>query len=126
MKRYRAILKEGYTANPLEKAPRSKPKRGRPKKTKAQNLLIRLDQYESFVLAFLHDMRIPFTNNQAEQDIRMIKVRQKISGCFRTMNGAISFARIRSYLSTARKNRLDLLSSITNAFSGRPFIPLGY
>jgi len=126
LKRYQAILKEGYAANPLEKPPRSKPKRGRPKKTKAQNLLIRLDLYESFVLAFLHDMRIPFTNNQAEQDIRMIKVRQKISGCFRTMNGAISFARIRSYLSTARKYGLDLLPSITNAISGKPFIPHCY
>ncbi len=123
VKHYRAILKQGYEANPLEKPPDSKPKRGRPKKTKARNLLERLDHYESFVLAFLHDTRIPFTNNQAERDIRMIKVRQKISGCFRTTKGALSFARIRSYLSTARKNGLNLLISITNAISGRPFIP---
>ena len=126
--RYKSILSEGFVANPIEKPPgkKSKPKRGRPKKTKARNLLERLDKYKSFVLAFLHDLRIPFTNNQAEQDIRMIKVRQKISGCFRTMNGAISFARIRSYLSTVRKHGLDPLASIANAISGSPFIPRCY
>lgn len=128
LKRYKSTISEGFDANPLEKPPgkKTKRKRGRHKKTKARNLLERLDKYEDFVLAFLHDMRIPFTNNQAEQDIRMIKVRQKISGCFRTMNGAISFARIRSYLSTARKHGIDILSSVTDAISGRPFIPQCY
>jgi len=101
----------------------TKPKRGRPKLTKAQNFLRRLEDYESSVLAFLHDLRVPFTNNLAEQDIRMIKVRQKISGCFRTFEGAVKFARIRSYLSTVRKNDLDILNSITNAMIGQPYIP---
>ncbi len=83
--RYRYIISKGHEANPVINTPASNPiKRGRPKKTKAQNLLHRLDTYEPYVLAFLHDFTIPFTNNQAEQDIRMIKVRQKISGCFRT------------------------------------------
>ncbi len=123
LKRYKSILSEGVAVNPIEKPPSKKRKRGRPKKTKARNLLERLDKYDAFVLAFLHDLRIPFTNNQAEQDIRMIKVRQKISGCFRTLKGAVCFARIRSYISTARKHGIDLLSSINDALCGQPFIP---
>ncbi len=121
LKQYKNIITEGLAANPIEK-PHIK-KRGKPKKSKARNLLERLHNYESFVLAFLHDLNVPFTNNKAEQDIRMIKVRQKISGCFRTMKGAINFARIRSYLSTVRKHNLNSLSAITDAISGNPFIP---
>jgi len=123
LKRYRAIVAKGHAANPIIKQLNTKPKRGRPKLTKAQNFLRRLEDYESSVLAFLHDLRVPFTNNLAEQDIRMIKVRQKISGCFRTFEGAVKFARIRSYLSTVRKNDLDILNSITNAMIGQPYIP---
>ena len=122
-KRYRAIVAKGHAANPLIKQLNTKQKRGRQKRTKAQNFLRRIEDYESSVLAFLHDLRVPFTNNLAEQDIRMIKVRQKISGCFRTFEGAVKFARIRSYLSTARKNDLDILNSITNAMIGQPYIP---
>ncbi|MBI1821235.1 MAG: transposase, partial [Nitrospirae bacterium] len=72
---------------------------------------------------FFHDLRVPFTNNQSEQDIRMIKVRQKISGCFRTLQGAKNFARIRSYLSTARKNGWNLLQSISQSMTGQPYLP---
>ena len=122
LKRYRAIVAKGHAANPIIKQLNTKPKRGRPKLTKAQNFLRRLEDYESSVLAFLHDLRVPFTNNLAEQDIRMIKIRQKISGCFRTIEGAHYFARIRSFLSTARKNDFDLLNSITNAMIGQPYI----
>jgi transposase len=75
------------------------------------------------VLAFLHDNNIPFSNNLAEQDIRMIKVRLKISGCFRTLQGAKQFARIRSYISTARKQAWNILTAITSAVVGRPYIP---
>ncbi|MCP4991683.1 MAG: IS66 family transposase [Colwellia sp.] len=121
LKQYQNIITEGLDANPIEK-PLIK-KRGKPKKSKARNLLERLNDYESFVLAFLHDLNVPFTNNQAEQDIRMIKVRQKISGCFRTMKGAMHFARIRSYLSTVRKHNLNSISAITDAISGNSFIP---
>lgn len=121
IKRYRDILSEGWQVNPLPPNP-GKKKRGRPKKTKAQNLLVRLTDHESSVLAFLHDINVPFTNNLAEQDIRMIKVRLKISGCFRTLQGAKQFARIRSYLSTARKQGLNILDSITHAIIGHPFI----
>ena len=122
LKRYRAIVAKGHAANPIIKQLNAKPKRGRPKLTKAQNFLRRLEDYESSVLAFLHNLHVPFTNNLAEQDIRMIKVRQKISGCFRTIEGAHYFARIRSFLSTSRKNDFDLLNSITNAMIGQPYI----
>lgn len=120
---YRAIIGRGWDANPLIE-PRKK-KRGPPKKTKAQNLLSRLGDHEPSVLAFLHDFAVPFTNNLGEQDIRMIKVRLKVSGCFRTLAGARKFARIRGYLSTARKNDCDLLDAIVQALMGKPAIPSG-
>ena len=78
------------------------------------------------MLAFLHDINVPFTNNLAEQDIRMIKVRLKISGCFRTVQGAKNFAGVRSYLSTARKQGRNILDSITAAIKGTPFLPVPY
>ena len=122
LKLYRDILDHGWQANPLPKKPRKK-KRGRPPKTKAQNMLTRLGEHESSVLAFLHDKNVPFTNNLAEQDVRMLKVRLKISGSFRTLKGAKMFARIRSYLSTTRKQGLNILDSITQSIIGQPFIP---
>lgn len=123
LKQYHQILSEGWKANPLPKKPPKK-KRGRTAKTKSQNLLTRLGDFEESVLAFLHDINVPFTNNLAEQDIRMIKVRLKISGCFRTVQGAEHFARIKSYLSTARKQGLNILNSITAAIKGTPFLPV--
>lgn len=122
LRKYHEVLHEGWEVNPLPEQA-LKRKRGRPAKTKSQNLLIRLDDFESSILAFFHDNNVPFTNNLAEQDIRMIKVRLKISGCFRTTYGAEHFARIRSYLSTARKQNLNILDSITSAIKGNPFIP---
>jgi len=123
LKQYHEILSEGWEANPLPEKPPKK-KRGRIAKTKAQNLLTRFGDFEDAVLAFLHDTDVPFTNNLAEQDIRMIKVRLKISGCFRTVSGAEHFARIRSYLSTARKQGRNILESITAAIEGKPFMPV--
>lgn len=119
--KYRAVLREGLVESPLP--PPGPKRRGRPKHTKAQNLLLRLQQHETSVLAFLHDWRVPFTNNQAEQDVRMMKVQQKISGAFRTFKGAQTFARIRAYLSTARKNKRDVFQEIVAVFEGRPFMP---
>jgi len=122
LKKYRDILRKAWEANPLPKNPLKK-KRGRVKKTKSQNFLTRLEDHESSVLAFFHDINIPFSNNLAEQDIRMIKVRLKISGCFRTLNGAKQFARIRGYLSTLRKQKQNILYFVTAAIKGQPFIP---
>ena len=122
LKQYRDLLTLGWQANPLPATPRHKT-RGRPQKTKAQNLLARLGEHEASVLAFFHDNQVPFTNNLAEQDIRMIKLRLKISGCFRTLSGAIQFARIRGYLSTARKQGGNILQAISQAMCGHPFMP---
>jgi transposase len=121
LKKYAKIINEGYTQNP--EPPVRTGKRGRLKKTKAQNLLGRLDRHRRYVLAFLYDFTIPFTNNQGEQDIRMIKVQQKISGTFRTLEGAKRFARIRSYVSTVRKHRLNVFDMISHALEGQPFLP---
>lgn len=121
--KYQDVLREGFAENPEPRPPPGPRRRGRPKHTKAQNLLLRLRKHEPSVLAFLHDSRVPFSNNQAEQDLRMMKVQQKISGSFRTLQGAQTFARIRAYLSTARKNQRDVLQDIVAALAGQPFIP---
>jgi len=122
LKRYDEILKAGWDLNPI--IPKDNPaKRGRPKHSKAQNLLERLQTHRDSVLAFLFDPTVPFSNNQAEQDIRMLKVQQKISGCFRTFEGAKRFCRIRSYLSTARKQSKNIFNAIVSALSGQPLIP---
>ncbi|GFP43801.1 transposase, partial [Candidatus Hakubella thermalkaliphila] len=102
---YEKILKEGYLANPLPKKTTShKKKRGRRKKSKSRNLLERLDHHREKALAFMYDFSVPFDNNLGERDERMMKVQQKISGCFRSEDGGKVFSRIRSYISTARKN----------------------
>jgi len=117
--RYQAILKQGYAANPAPKHP-VVDKRGRPKQTPARNLLLRLDQNRKQVLAFLYDLSVPFDNNLAERDLRMLKVRQKVSGGFRTLSGAEAFCRVRGYLSTLRKQGKNLLTSLEQVFRGCP------
>lgn len=116
--RYRNVVRCGRYRHP-----RLACGQGRRAQSKAANLLDRLEDFEWSILAFLWDGRVPFTNNQAEQDIRMIKVRQKISGCFRTLKGAQIFCRIRSYLSTCRKQGRNVCEAIQMAVVGRPFIP---
>jgi len=121
--RYDAILQQGFKVNPLPEHPPPK-KRGRQKQTPPRNLLDRLHRHQAETLAFMHDFRIPFDNNLAERDLRMIKVKQKISGAFRTRSGANTFCAIRSYISTARKQGGNVIKAIHNAFSGQPFMPL--
>jgi len=117
--RYQRLLKQGYTRNPPPKKP-PRDKRGRPKHTPAFNLLLRLDTHRKQVLAFMYDFAVPFDNNLAERDLRMIKLRQKISGGFRTLAGAEAFCRLRSYLSTLRKQGKNLWLALEAVFRGCP------
>jgi transposase len=119
-RRYQEALKAGLAANP---PPERTGKRGRPKQTKGKNLVDRLDKHREAVLRFMHDFGVPFDNNQAERDLRMIKVRQKISGGFRTEEGAADFLRIRGYISTVRKQGANVLAALERVFMGEPFIP---
>jgi transposase len=117
---YRKLLRAGRKANPLTLEQRANP---RGKQSKEQNLLDRLEGYQESILAFLWNLDLPFTNNEAERAFRMMKVRLKISGCFRTFQGACRHARIRSYISTLRKHGLPVLEHLRRALDGRPFLP---
>lgn len=115
-KKYRALLKQAEIESPKPKPPPGKPKRGRIKRSKARNLLERLRDYESDVLRFMVNPLVPFTNNPGENDIRMTKVQQKISGCFRSYHGAEVFCRIRGYLSTCRKQNVSASDALALLF----------
>ena len=123
--RYDTILAQGLMAHPPPPPPAAgaPKKRGRPKQSKPKNLLDRLRDYKPQVLAFLTDPLVPFDNNQGERDIRMTKVRQKISGTFRSQHGAQSFCRIRGYLSTIRKHQLNVMQALKSTFLAQPLIP---
>jgi transposase len=119
-KRYRQLLRAGRRSNPLTSEQRT----GRCRKqSKEQNLLDRLEAYDEFILAFLWAWELPFTNNEAERDFRFMKTRIKISGCFRTLEGARCHVRIRSYICTLRKQGLPVLEYLRRALDGRPFLP---
>jgi len=120
-RRYDVLLVAGLEANPRP-PPTGKP--GRPKRGKAGSLVDRLREHKGAALAFLDDVRVPFDNNQAERDIRMTKVRQKISGCFRTSTGADRFCRIRGYISTLRKQGMPILSALGKTMAGAPPMPV--
>ena len=98
-------------------------KRGRKAQTPPKNLLDRLRKHSQGILAFLREFQVPFDNNLAERDLRMMKVQQKISGCFRTMDGAQDFSRLRGYISTLRKQGLPVLTSLEQVFRGDPRLP---
>lgn len=121
--RYDEIVEMGLKANPETLPDPQKPKRGRTKQTPAYNLLKRLRDFKGAVLAFMYDFRVPFTNNQAEQEVRMIKVKQKVSGCFRTLLGAEVFVANRGYISTVRKQGQNIFQAIQAAVENRPFMP---
>lgn len=122
-RRYAEILKRGFAANPPPDPPPEK-KRGRRKQSPPKNFLDRLRDYQREVLAFMYDFRVPFDNNQGERDIRMIKVKQKVSGTFRTLAGARQFCNIRGYISTARKQQQPVLDVLEAAYRGEPWMPI--
>ncbi len=119
--RYESLLAEGFALNPPpERSPKT---RGRPERGRVLALLDRLSIHRDAALRFLHDFRVPFDNNQAERDIRMVKVKQKVSGCFRSDGGADRFCRIRGYISTMRKQCQNLLVCLESVFLGNPIMP---
>jgi transposase len=119
--RYQALLEQGRKSNPppgVSPVVCGPKKRGRIKQTSAQNLLHRLSRYQSEVLRFMSDWSVPFDNNLAERDLRMVKVRQKVSGCFRSAQGAAQFCRVRGVISTLRKQGYSLLAALQSIFVG--------
>src|SRR5260221_9502829 len=119
--RYDTVLAAGLAANPPpERPPRQ---RGRVKQSPARNLLERLVLGQEEGLAFLPDLAIPFDNNQAEQDLRMLKVQQKIAGSFRADSGSEAFARMRGYCASLRKQGVALLAALQTVFTGQPLYP---
>ena len=117
---YQTIIAAGHAANP---PPAPTGRRGRPKRTKAGNLVLRLDLWADDVLRFASDFTVPFDNNLAERDIRMVKIAQKISGGFRTHEGAQAFLAFRSYLSTANKHGINLYDALQQLFNHNTWTP---
>jgi len=120
---YDEIIQEGIEENPPPQTYKDQvKKRGKAAQTKAKNLLDRFIHYKERILRFLNDLRISFDNKQAERDIRMMKLQQKISGTFRSIEGAVAFCRIRAYISTIRKNSLNVMDAILAALNGAPLL----
>lgn len=122
---YFDLLASGYAAQPTPSAEDVPKRTGRRKQSAAKNLLDAFLRRADQVLAFLDDLSIPFTNNQAERDLRMVKVPQKIAGTFRSEDGATAFCRIRSYLSTMRKQGQGMLLALAAVFEGHP-LPIAW
>jgi transposase len=118
-RRYSRILREGKAELPSVTTSKVV-KRGRKKQHKVKNLHDRLRKNKAETLRFISDFSVPFDNNQAERDARMAKLKQKVSGCFRSFHGAEIFCRIRGYVSTARKQGKNTFESLTSVFSGEP------
>ncbi len=123
LKGYEHIVEAGYAQNPIAEPPSGPKRRGRRKQSKARNLLDRFRDHPDGILAFMRNFAVPFDNNLSERDLRMMKLRQKISGTFRNFNALVDFCRIRGYISTARKNGLGALDALRRVFAGTPFLP---
>ncbi len=121
--RYLRIVEAGYAQNPVWEPPAGPTRRGRRTQSKARNLLDRFRDHPDGILAFMRDFAVPFDNNLSERDLRMMKLRQKISGTFRSFDALVDFCRIRGYVSTARKNGLNALDALRRVFAGDPFVP---
>ena len=119
-KEYNSIIKTAYEENPLPEI--SAKKHGRKKKSKVLNLVCRLDNYKESVCLFIKNLCVPFDNNQAERDLRMVKVKTKVSGCFRSEEGAQEYLTIMSYIGTARKHGINAFTAIREALNGTPDI----
>jgi transposase len=115
-KRYESILACGERSNPRNMIKQIPGRRGRIKQTSARNMIDHLDTYADETLAFMYDFTVPFDNNTSERDLRMSKVKQKISGCFRSMFGAQAFCRIRGYISTVRKHNVNVFDQLVKCF----------
>lgn len=118
--RYAKLITVARAAHP---PPPPTGRRGAPCLGKTRALIRRLDGRRAEVLRFATDLRVPFTNNQAERDLRMAKLQMKISGCWRTTSGADTFCALRSYVSTARKNGADVMATLTDLITGTPWQP---
>ena len=116
---YRKIIEDGLAYHASLPSLRAG-KRGKQKQRAGKNFLDRLNEKQDCVLRFIHDFSVPFTNNQGEQDIRMVKLKQKIAGCFRTLKGGQIFCRIRGYLSTARKQGWSVWDALSDAIRDSP------
>jgi transposase len=120
--RYDALLQSGFRLHRRNRG--SLHVRGRVKQSKPRNLLERLRDHRNEVMAFLFDPKVPFTNNLAERDLRMVKVKQKISGTFRSHLGALYYCRIRGYISTMKKQGVNILDALSSVFVGKPLSPI--
>lgn len=121
-RRYQVLLDQGDADNPP--ATQRTHARGKLKQSPVRNLLDRLRKHQAAVLAFMFDFSIPFDNNQAERDLRMVKLKQKVAGCFRTKDGATRFCTIRSYIATVRKHAISILDALQLALSDSPLQPV--
>ena len=119
-KKWEAIYNQICEKGEVEEPPPEMNKKGRPKNSVGRNLLNRLKKYQAGIMEYAFAEGIPFTNNQAERDIRCVKIKQKISNSFRSQTGAANYARIQGFTSTTRKQGMNVFTEIANVFDDQP------